>query len=176
MRALRSPADRSVGRDIHALGACPTASAARSRSRACVTALLSETPEVEMVVAVADRSTLPTIERERPDVVVTDIRMPPTIVTRASSSPPSRGTRARRSASSSSASTPNPTMFFRLLENGSSRRAYLLKDRMGRSGQLLDAVCAVYAGRSYVDPKIVESACGKPRARGGFAAARAEAT
>src|SRR3954451_21135295 len=47
--------------------------------REAVTRLLSDAPDVEPVAAVAARATLmATIEVERPDVVVTDIRMPPT--------------------------------------------------------------------------------------------------
>ena len=47
--------------------------------REAVTRLLSDAPDVELVAAVADTDTLmATIEAEAPDVVVTDIRMPPT--------------------------------------------------------------------------------------------------
>src|SRR3954447_1292156 len=47
--------------------------------REAVTRLLSDAPGVELVGAVADTDTLMvTIAAERPDVVVTDIRMPPT--------------------------------------------------------------------------------------------------
>jgi len=43
-----------------------------------------------------------------------------------------------------------------LLESGSARRAYLLKERVHHRGQLVDAVRAVHQGGSYIDPKIVE--------------------
>src|SRR3954452_13616844 len=48
-----------------------------------------------------------------------------------------------------------PEYVLKLLEHGSSRRAYLLKDRVHHRGQLVDAVRAVHVGSSYVDPKIV---------------------
>src|SRR5258706_533579 len=44
----------------------------------------------------------------------------------------------------------------KLLENGSARRAYLLKKRVHHRGELVDAVRAVHQGDSYIDPKIVE--------------------
>ena len=40
--------------------------------------ILSTSPEIDVVRAVADgRSLLAAVEEERPDVVITDIRMPP---------------------------------------------------------------------------------------------------
>ena len=47
--------------------------------REAVTRLIAETPGMQTVAAVADRATLmAAVEAEDPDVVVTDIRMPPT--------------------------------------------------------------------------------------------------
>jgi len=43
-----------------------------------------------------------------------------------------------------------------LFENGSDRRAYLLKDRVADVDEVLFAIEAVAAGGSVVDPKIVE--------------------
>src|SRR3954452_16326076 len=48
-----------------------------------------------------------------------------------------------------------PEDVLKLLDDGSSRRAYLLKDRVHHRGQLVDAVRAVHVGSSYVDAKIV---------------------
>ena len=43
-----------------------------------------------------------------------------------------------------------------LLEAGSDRRAYLLKDRVDDRSQLVGAIRSVAAGGSYIDPKVVE--------------------
>ncbi|SQD97779.1 MULTISPECIES: response regulator transcription factor [unclassified Parafrankia] len=100
---------------------------------------------------------LATVEAERPDAVVTDVRMPPT------------GTdEGIRAASLLRSSHPrvgvvvlsqytSPEYALSLFERGSAGRAYLLKDRVGEPQHLADAVRAVAAGRSVVDPVVVEA-------------------
>jgi DNA-binding NarL/FixJ family response regulator len=125
--------------------------------REAVTRLLSDAPEVEMVAAVADRGTLDaTIAEQNPDVVVTDIRMPPTesdegviVAAELRASRPDVGVVVLSQYA-------EPAYVLKLLEGGSARRAYLLKERVHHRGQLVDAVRAVHAGGSYIDPKIVE--------------------
>ncbi|CUU57365.1 DNA-binding response regulator, NarL/FixJ family, contains REC and HTH domains [Parafrankia irregularis] len=97
------------------------------------------------------------VEAERPDAVVTDVRMPPT------------GTdEGIRAASHLRSSHPgigvvvlsqyaSPEYALSLFEGGSAGRAYLLKDRVGEPQHLADAVRAVAAGRSVVDPVVVEA-------------------
>src|SRR3954447_5440448 len=109
------------------------------------------------VAAVADRATLmATVDAERPDVVVTDIRMPPTdsdegilVAATLRETEPEIGVVVLSQYA-------EPAYVLKLLENGSARRAYLLKERVHHRGQLVDAVRAVHAGGSYIDPKIVE--------------------
>jgi DNA-binding NarL/FixJ family response regulator len=125
--------------------------------REAVTRLLSDTPDVETVAAVADRATLmATVEAERPDVVVTDIRMPPTdsdegirVAAELRASHPRTGVVVLSQYA-------EPAYVLKLLENGSSGRAYLLKERVHHRGQLVDAVRAVHEGGSFIDPKVVE--------------------
>ena len=125
--------------------------------REAVTRLLAETPGMDPVAAVADRATLmATVEAETPDVVVTDIRMPPTdsnegILAAAAlrETHPEIGVVVLSQYA-------EPAYVLKLLEHGSARRAYLLKERIQHRGQLADAVTAVYGGGSYIDPKIVE--------------------
>jgi DNA-binding NarL/FixJ family response regulator len=125
--------------------------------REAVTRLLAETPGMDPVAAVADRGTLmATVEAEHPDVVVTDIRMPPTdsdegILVAASLrvTHPEIGVVVLSQYA-------EPAYVLKLLESGSARRAYLLKERIHHRGQLVVAVTAVHRGGSYIDPKIVE--------------------
>jgi DNA-binding NarL/FixJ family response regulator len=125
--------------------------------REAVTRLVSEAPGLEAVAAVADRATLmATVEAERPDVVVTDIRMPPTdsdegilVAAELRETEPEIGVVVLSQYA-------EPAYVLKLLESGSARRAYLLKERVHHRGQLIDAVRAVHEGGSYIDPKIVE--------------------
>jgi DNA-binding NarL/FixJ family response regulator len=50
-----------------------------------------------------------------------------------------------------------PAYALALLEGGSERRAYLLKDRVDHGAQLVDAIRAVAGGGSYIDPKVVDA-------------------
>jgi DNA-binding NarL/FixJ family response regulator len=125
--------------------------------REAVTRLLAEAAGMEPVAAVSDAATLmATVEAEAPDVVVTDIRMPPTdsdegilAAARLRETHPQIGVVVLSQYA-------EPAYVLKLLESGSARRAYLLKERIHHRGQLVDAVSAVYGGGSYIDPKIVE--------------------
>ncbi len=125
--------------------------------REAVTRLLADVPGIETVAAVADSDTLlATVDAERPDVVVTDIRMPPTesdegivAAARLRETHPEIGVVVL-------SQYVEPAYVLKLLEHGSARRAYLLKERVHHRGQLVDAVRAVHAGASFIDPKIVE--------------------
>ena len=73
---------------------------------------------------------------------------------------PDRGRAARirspRSASSSSASTSSRPTPSTLLEGGSARRAYLLKERLRDATELTRAIREVAAGGSVIDPLVVD--------------------
>jgi DNA-binding NarL/FixJ family response regulator len=119
--------------------------------------ILADQPEVRIVASCGDLpSLMGAVESERPDVVVTDIRMPPT------------GTdEGIRLASQLRATHPeigvvvlsqyaDPAYALALLESGSEGRAYLLKERVHDRAQLVAAIEAVAAGGSVLDAKIVE--------------------
>jgi DNA-binding NarL/FixJ family response regulator len=96
------------------------------------------------------------IEREPPDVVLTDIRMPPTktdegvqLAARLRSSHPSVGVVVLSQYT-------DPAYVRALLEDGSEGRAYLLKERVHDRRQIVEAIEAVAEGSSVVDPKVVE--------------------
>jgi DNA-binding NarL/FixJ family response regulator len=125
--------------------------------REAVTRLLAETPDMDPVAAVADRATLmATVEAENPDVVVTDIRMPPTDSDEGILAAATLRVTHPHIGVVVLSQYAEPTYVLKLLESGSARRAYLLKERIHHRGQLIDAVWAVHRGASFIDPKIVE--------------------
>ena len=120
--------------------------------------VLARAPGVEVVATCADLDALlAAVESERPDVVVTDIRMPPTET--------DEGIRAAGVLRETwpdvgvvvLSQYDDPAYALALLESGSEGRAYLLKERVHDGGQLAAAVEEVSRGGSVIDSKIVES-------------------
>jgi DNA-binding NarL/FixJ family response regulator len=119
--------------------------------------LLASSPGIEVVAACGDLdSLLDAVETEHPDVVLTDIRMPPSnsdegiqIAGRLRESHPEVGVVVLSQYS-------EPAYVLNLLESGSDRRGYLLKERIHNRGELVSAIDAVADGGSVIDPKIVE--------------------
>jgi DNA-binding NarL/FixJ family response regulator len=121
-------------------------------------AMLLGEPDVEFVGASSDGEALDElVQAARPDVVVTDLRMPP-----------SGGREGIRIAKRLRESNPEvgvvvlsqylePDFAVELMSDGTSRRAYLLKDRVGDAAELLRAIRTVSAGGSVVDPSVVEA-------------------
>jgi DNA-binding NarL/FixJ family response regulator len=102
-------------------------------------------------------SLLAAVEREQPQVVITDIRMPPT-----------HSDEGIRMAALLREESPEigvvilsqyagPSYALRLLERGSEGRAYLLKERIAHRIQLFGAIREVAEGGSVIDPKVVEA-------------------
>lgn len=120
--------------------------------------LLQGDDRVELVAACADLpSLLAHIESDEPDVVITDIRMPPT--------QSDEGLQAARLLRDTRpdigvivlSQFVEPAFALELLGAGTGRRAYLLKERVADVSELVDAVVRVAAGGSVVDPKVVEA-------------------
>jgi DNA-binding NarL/FixJ family response regulator len=119
--------------------------------------LLESDSEVDVVAACEDHDSLiEAVESARPDVVLTDIRMPPSntdegirIADQLRGSHPEIGVVVLSQFA-------DPTYALALLESGSDGRAYLLKERVHDRGQLVSAIAAVADGGSVIDPKIVE--------------------
>jgi DNA-binding NarL/FixJ family response regulator len=119
--------------------------------------LLSTAPDLEVVASCGDYDeAVAAVEREDPDVVLTDIKMPPTrsdegirLARRLRTSHPQTGVVVVSQYS-------DPEQVLGLFEAGSDRRGYLLKERISDRAVLVSAIRSVAAGGSSVDPKIVD--------------------
>ena len=101
--------------------------------------LLETRPDIEVAAVCGDLdSLLAAVDAERPDVVVTDIRMPP------GDSDEGIQAAARLRATNPEVGVvvlsqyANPTYLLALLEGGSARRAYLLKERVNNLDHLVE--------------------------------------
>jgi DNA-binding NarL/FixJ family response regulator len=105
------------------------------------------------------------VEREQPDVLLTDIRMPPTGT--------DEGIRAALAVRESSPKTgvvvlsqyADPAYALALLEHGSEGRAYLLKERVSDATQIVQAIREVARGGSVIDPVVVETLVASRRSK-----------
>jgi DNA-binding NarL/FixJ family response regulator len=120
--------------------------------------VLNAEPDIDVVGVCADLPSLEEAVREAaPDVVLTDIRMPP--------SNADEGVQfARRLRRSSPAlgvivlsQYAEATYALALMEDGSERRGYLLKERVHDRAQLVTAIESVASGGSVVDPTIIDA-------------------
>jgi len=120
--------------------------------------LLRSDPDMEIVAAVGDLDSLiEACDRELPDVVITDIRMPPTSTDEGIRLAEDLRERHPEMGVVVLSQFCDPTYALALLEHGSDGRAYLLKERVHNRAELTAAIRAVAAGGSLVDPKIVEA-------------------
>ncbi len=119
--------------------------------------LLSSEDGLEVVASCSDLvSVRDSIDELRPDVVLTDIRMPPSWT--------DEGVQVARHCRARHPSTGvillsqyvDPGYVRSLLESGSAGRGYLLKERVSDVDELVAAVAAVARGGSVVDPQVVE--------------------
>jgi DNA-binding NarL/FixJ family response regulator len=96
-----------------------------------------------------------TVERACPDVVITDIRMPPTSTDEGIQAAEAfRRTHPRLGVLVLSQYA-DPGYVLALLRAGTRHRGYLLKQHLAEPGQLRTAVHAVAGGGSYIDPEVV---------------------
>jgi DNA-binding NarL/FixJ family response regulator len=108
---------------------------------------------------------LAAVERDPPDAVVVDIRMPPTHTT--------EGLDAARLITARSpgvgvlvlSAHVEPHYAMRLVESGAAGTGYLLKERVADAGELADAVRRVAAGGVVIDPGVVAQLVGRRRVR-----------
>jgi DNA-binding NarL/FixJ family response regulator len=126
-------------------------------AREAISALLTGADGVELVATCEDADTLrATIDKERPDVVLTDIRMPPgnrdegiRLAAELRETQPDLGVVVLSQHA-------EPIYAMLLFEKGSERRAYLLKESLKNRAELVRALRTVADGGSVVDPLVVE--------------------
>jgi DNA-binding NarL/FixJ family response regulator len=119
----------------------------------------------EVVAAVGDAVALQAaVAEHRPDIVVTDVRMPPGFS--------DEGLQAAITMRAADPGLPvlvlsqyvAPAYAAELLDAGQSAGVgYLLKDRVGEVTEFVDALCAVARGRTVVDPEVVRHMLGRRR-------------
>ena len=122
-----------------------------------ISSLIGRQDGLEVVGIAEDYdSLLALVDAERPDVVLTDIRMPPTGT--------DEGIRAAAHIRDTLPATgvvvlsqyASPAYALSLLKGGSQGRAYLLKERVADVKELVAAIEEVARGGSVIDPKVVE--------------------
>jgi DNA-binding NarL/FixJ family response regulator len=120
--------------------------------------MLSREPEIELVSSCADvDELLDAVAGADVDVVVTDIRMPPTmtdegiqIASRLRETAPEVGVLVLSNYAEA-------RFAIELIEGGSERRGYLLKERIHDRAQLRAAILTIAKGGSMMDPVIVDA-------------------
>jgi DNA-binding NarL/FixJ family response regulator len=126
--------------------------------REVITQILNRSPEVELVATAGDEPTLlAAIEETRPDVVVTDVRLPPTttdegvrVAGRLAAAQPHIGVVILSQYS-------DPVWLSRVFESGSENRGWVMKERVHLDGQLIRAIKTVHHGDRWIDPSVMAS-------------------
>jgi DNA-binding NarL/FixJ family response regulator len=120
--------------------------------------LLEDAPGVEVVAVSADRDSLmDAIETDPPDVVLTDLRMPPTLAAEGVEIADALRESHPEVAVIVISHYVAPEYAVALLEHGAARRGYLLKEHVGTRDQLVAAIEQVATGGSAIDPVVVDS-------------------
>jgi DNA-binding NarL/FixJ family response regulator len=118
--------------------------------------ILNRSPEIDVVAIAEDESTLlAAIDEARPDVVVTDVRMPPTgtdegvrVAARLASAQPAIGVVIV-------SQTSDLVWLSRVFDVGSQNRGWVMKERAHHQGQLIEAVKTVHQGDRWIDPSVM---------------------
>jgi class 3 adenylate cyclase/DNA-binding NarL/FixJ family response regulator len=139
-----------------------------------VRALLALEDDIEVVGVAGDYDELVTgAEAANPQVVVTDIRMPPSFQREGIDAAKEIRKRHPGTGVVVLSQYDDPEYAISLLSEGSDGFAYLLKDRIAEGDQLVRAVREVATGGTTLDPKIVDALV-KPVTDSGMSAAEEE--
>ncbi len=123
-----------------------------------IVSLLATAPDIEPIAVCSSLDELFTaVDRHDPDVVVTDIRMPPTNR--------DEGIQAARRFRHTHpglgivvlSQFVDPAFALALFDNGTRGRAYLLKDRVDELDRLANAIRQVASGGSFIDDDVVDA-------------------
>jgi DNA-binding NarL/FixJ family response regulator len=132
-----------------------------------VTSLLTEVEDIDVVAVASDlASLLESVAEASPDVVLTDIRMPPTHT--------NEGIQAARQIRSRHpgigvvvlSQYVEEDYVFELLADGVAGLGYLLKERVTDLDELVRALTEVARGGSVLDPVVVETLIARRREHG----------
>ena len=118
-----------------------------------------------VTASVGDAEALTTsVRHDRPDIVVTDVRMPPGFTDEGLRAAVDLRTAYPRLAVLVLSQYVQPTYAAELLDSGGGRGVgYLLKHRVGRVEEFMDALVRVAAGGAAVDPEVVGQLLGRRR-------------
>jgi len=120
--------------------------------------LLKTVDELEIVAVCSDLDSLrAAVEREHPDVVLTDIRMPPTNTDEGIQLAAGLRESAPKVGVVVLSQYADAEYALALLDKGAAGRAYLLKERVSDLDQLVNAIREVSRGGSVVDARVVEN-------------------
>jgi DNA-binding NarL/FixJ family response regulator len=122
-----------------------------------ISRLVAANDDFELVGVAGDLPQLLALAAERePDVVVTDIRMPPTGTDEGIKAAAWLREHLPQTGVVVLSQYVAPRYAVALLEHGSAGRAYLLKERVASVDELARAIRTVAAGGSVIDPQVVE--------------------
>ena len=123
-----------------------------------VRAMLSRHPDIEIVGVADDYDSLTEgAGRTAPNVVVSDIRMPPSFQSEGIDGCKEIRKRHPGTGIVILSQFDDPDYAIALLSEGAAGYAYLLKDHIAEGDQLIAAIRAVAAGGSVLDPSIVDA-------------------
>lgn len=122
-----------------------------------ISRLIESDQELELVgVASNLPELLALVEKEEPDVVVTDIRMPPTGTDEGIQAASWLREHQPKVGVVVLSQYTAPAYALALLEEGSSGRAYLLKEQVAGANELVQTIRIVADGGSVIDPLVVD--------------------
>lgn len=118
--------------------------------------ILTRAPDIDLAAIAGDVPTLlAAIDATRPDVVVTDVRMPPggadegvRVAERLAATRPHIGVVVLSQYS-------DPGWLSRVFDVGSENRGWVMKERAHADGQLIRAIKTVHQGARWIDPSVM---------------------
>jgi len=123
-----------------------------------LTDLLGAMPEVAVLEVATDRDTaVVAVQRHSPDVVITDLRMPPTSTDEGLQVAQRARAHSRRTGVIVFSQFAEAPVAAALLAGGEDRCGYLLKDNVAAPADLLDAITRVHAGGTVIDPALLKA-------------------